>query len=62
MKRNNKKVYYTIEKSRFNNMWILWKNTEGKNTCGCYKMYQDISKAKVKTYLRKYKEELKCWS
>ena len=47
-----KRVYYTIEKSINENMWILWRNTEGKHTFGSYRVYAGESKKEVQRVLR----------
>lgn len=46
-----KRVYYTIEKSRIENKWILWRNTEGSHSFGCYRAYTGDTKKEVKLKL-----------
>lgn len=50
-----KKVYYTIEKSRIENKWILWRNTEGRNSLGCYRVYTGDTKKEVQEKLKELK-------
>ena len=48
-----KKVYYTIEKSIKENKWILWRNTEGRYSCGCYRVYTGDTKKEVERFKRR---------
>lgn len=48
-----KRVYYTIEKSTLENKWILWRNTEGKNSCGSYRVYTGDTKVEVERFKRR---------
>ena len=50
-----KKVYYTIEKSIKENKWILWRNTEGSHSFGCYRIYDSEFKKDVKEKLKSLK-------
>lgn len=50
-----KKVYYTIEKSRIENKWILWRNTEGRYSYGCYRIYTGDTKKEVQEKLKQLK-------
>lgn len=50
-----KKVYYTIEKSIKENKWILWRNTEGRYSCGCYRVYTGDTKKEVQEKLKELK-------
>lgn len=50
-----KKVYYTIEKSINENVWILWKNTEREKGCSCRRIFTGGTKKECKEYLKAYK-------
>lgn len=40
------KVKYTVEKSKTDDNWVIWRNTETERGFGCRGIFSDISKRK----------------